>query len=93
MAAWRQLRSLDVRLDHTFVANCDDDVRSLCHEDLYDSMLAGPDVEPFGLSEPFDCLRSHLDQVRDPTCRRCVGLGVRGDREPVGLVHERSVGA
>ncbi|GLI61059.1 hypothetical protein VaNZ11_003321 [Volvox africanus] len=66
----RQLRSLDVRLDHTFVANCADDVRSLCDAAVAEQLGSGPAEVPFGLSAPFECLRSRLELVRDSTCRR-----------------------
>ncbi|GIL63487.1 hypothetical protein Vafri_17538 [Volvox africanus] len=66
----RQLRSLDVRLDHTFVVNCADDVRSLCDAAVAEQLGSGPAEVPFGLSAPFECLRSRLDLVRDATCRR-----------------------
>ncbi|KAG2501821.1 hypothetical protein HYH03_000320 [Edaphochlamys debaryana] len=68
----RQLRSLDVRLDHTFVTSCDTDVRSLCGEEEYGQLSSGPLHTPFGLAEPFECLRSKLDMVRDTTCRKHV---------------------
>ncbi|GIL81323.1 hypothetical protein Vretimale_1124 [Volvox reticuliferus] len=66
----RQLRSLDVRLDHVFVVNCEDDVRSLCDATVAEQLGSGPAEVPFGLSAPFECLRSRLDLVRDATCRR-----------------------
>ncbi|EFJ43505.1 hypothetical protein VOLCADRAFT_96272 [Volvox carteri f. nagariensis] len=66
----RQLRSLDVRLDHTFVSSCSGDVRSLCDEEVAEQLESGPEVVPFGLSAPFECLRGRLELVRDATCRR-----------------------
>ncbi|KXZ44222.1 hypothetical protein GPECTOR_71g583 [Gonium pectorale] len=66
----RLLRSVDVRLDHTFVAGCETDVRSLCAEEVTAQLAGGPREVPFGLSAPFECLRGKLELVREPTCRR-----------------------
>eukprot|EP00198_Chlamydomonas_reinhardtii_P000733 XP_001690068.1 predicted protein [Chlamydomonas reinhardtii] len=66
----RQLRSLDVRLDHTFTAYCGTDVRTLCSQEVTDQLDGAPHQVPFGLTAPFDCLRGKLELVRDATCRR-----------------------
>ncbi|GFR39802.1 hypothetical protein Agub_g290, partial [Astrephomene gubernaculifera] len=66
----RQVRSLDVRLDHTFVTSCGSDVRSLCDPRVGEQLGKSPAELPFGVWEPFECLRGQLELVRDATCRR-----------------------
>ncbi|KAG2448959.1 hypothetical protein HYH02_005713 [Chlamydomonas schloesseri] len=66
----RQLRSLDVRLDHTFTAYCATDVRTLCSQEVSEQLDGGAHQVPFGLTAPFECLRAKLELVRDATCRR-----------------------